>query len=220
MNTPKLTKYIDIAIPVETCNFRCSYCYISQTHSFTNSKDNFRYSEEHVAKGLSKKRLGGTCLINLCGIGETLFSEYAINLTKLLLQEGHFVIIVTNGCAKDSAYTQFASFPKELLSHLIVKFSFHYLQLQKLNLFEKYWKHVHEIKNAGASISIELCPSDETMPYKDEIKNMCLKEVGALPHITIPRDERTDGYSILTKLNQSDLIAIVTKIVNSPHSGQ
>ena len=197
---PKFHKYIDITIPVEACNFRCHYCYIWQQRKMDCTKSIFKYSASHVAKGLSVQRLGGICLMNICGIGETLFSDFTIELAEKLLQDGHFVIIVSNGCAQDEAYQRLSDFDSELKKRLLLKFSFHFLELKRLNLFDKYWNHVHLIKNSGISISIELCPSDEAIPYKQEIKDMCIKQVGALPHITNARINTTKELELMTKL--------------------
>lgn len=196
----KFHKYIDITIPVEACNFRCHYCYIWQCKNMDRKNSLFKYSAEHVARGLSVERLGGACIMNICGIGETLFSQFTIDLAKNLLEQGHFIIIVTNGCAQDSSYEQLANLPAELKKRLLIKFSFHYLELMRLNLFDTYWKHVHQIKDSGCSISIEFCPSDEAMPYKEDIKAMCLKEVGALPHVTNARVNNSSKLELMTKL--------------------
>lgn len=201
-------KYIDITIPVEACNFRCHYCYIWQCKNMDRNNSVFKYEASHVAQGLSKKRLGGTCLINICGIGETLFSQYTIDLTKGLLEHGHFVIIVTNGCAQDSSYEQLANFPENLKKRLLIKFSFHYLELKRLGLFDKYWEHVHQIKKSGCSISIEFCPSDEAIPYKNDIKTMCLHEVGALPHVTNARINNSCQLDLMTKLSVDEYKAV------------
>ena len=48
----------------------------------------FLYTPEHVGKCLSKERLGGTCIINLTGGGETLIPKempqyiYSIIITR------------------------------------------------------------------------------------------------------------------------------------------
>lgn len=199
---PKFHKYIDITIPVEACNFRCHYCYIWQKRVMDREKSAFKYSPEHVAQGLSVKRMGGVCLMNICGIGETLFSKFTVDLAEQLLKQGHFIIIVSNGCAQDESYQSLAAFPEELKKRLLVKFSFHFLELKRLNLFEKYWEHVKLIKDSGISISIELCPSDETIPYKQEIKDMCMEHVGALPHVTAARVNTTAEKELMTNLSQ------------------
>lgn len=196
---PKFHKYVDITIPVEACNFRCGYCYIWQQRNMDVTKSKFKYSPQHVAQGLSVKRLGGTCLMNICGIGETLFSQFTIDLAKELLLQGHFIIIVTNGCAQATSYEQLANFPEDLKKRLLIKFSFHFLELKRLNLFDTYWHHIHMIRDAGIGISIEMCPSDDTMPYKEEIKEMCLKQIGALPHVTNARVNTSCELELMLK---------------------
>ena len=56
-----------------------------------------KYSPKHIAYSLRKERLGGTSWISICGAGETLVPEEIVELVKLLLQEGHYVNITTNG---------------------------------------------------------------------------------------------------------------------------
>ena len=200
-DTMQFHKYVDITIPVEACNFRCKYCYIWQQRNMDINNSKFKYSAQHVASGLSQERLGGVCLMNICGAGETLFSQFTIDLAHELLNKGHFIIIVTNGCAQQNSYEQLAAFPADLKKRLLIKFSFHFLELKRLNLFDTYWKHVHMVRDAGIGISIEMCPSDETMPYKQEIKDMCIKEVGALPHITNARVNTTENLELMTELS-------------------
>lgn len=193
-------KYIDITVPVEACNFRCHYCYIWQQRNMDINKSKFKYSPERVANALSKERLGGNCLMNICGVGETLFSAFTVQLAEKLLENGHFIIIVSNGCAQDEAYERLANFPIEYKKRLMIKFSFHFLELKRLNLFDTYWKHVKKIRDSGISISVEMCPSDELMPYKEDIKKMCLQQVGALPHVTNARVNTDAKLELMTKL--------------------
>lgn len=46
---------------------------------------------------MSKERLGGPCMMNLCAVGETLLAPYLLDLTNAMLDNGHYVTIVTNG---------------------------------------------------------------------------------------------------------------------------
>ena len=57
-----------------------------------------------------------------------------------------------------------------------------------------------------ASFTIEVTPSDELIPYIDEMKEVSLREFGALPHITVARDESKPDYPLLTKLSKDDYI--------------
>ncbi|UKI29233.1 MAG: hypothetical protein L6V78_02650 [Clostridium sp.] len=42
----------------------------------------------------------------------------------------------------------------------------------------------------GISFTVELAAADDYIPYQEEIMDLSIKEFGALPHITILRDDR------------------------------
>lgn len=199
----KLKRFIDCYIPTETCNFRCSYCYIAQQRKFNNKLAKFNYPSEIVKKALSIKRLGGICLINLCAGGETLLSEEVISAIKALLEEGHYVMVVTNG-SLSKRFDEIAQFDPKLLKRLFFKFSFHYLELVRLNLMEQYFNNVKKMQKAGCSFTIEMTPNDELIPYIDDIKKVCMKNLGTLCHVTIARDDRTKGIEVLSKYSFED----------------
>lgn len=187
----KMKRYLDCYIPTETCNFKCHYCYIAQHNKFNNKIVNFKYEPKYIAKALSKERLGGTCLINICAGGETLIAEEVIDVVKAILEEGHYVMVVTNG-SLTQRFKKISEFPKELLKHLFFKFSLHYQELLRLNILDRYFDNIKMIQDAGASFTIEITPSDELEPYIEEIKKVMLEKIGALPHITIGRKDTGD----------------------------
>ncbi len=45
------------------------------------------------------------------------------------------------------------------------------------------------MKAVGCSFTIEATPSDELIPYIDEMKECCMQNVGAWCHVTVARDE-------------------------------
>ena len=130
-------------------------------------------------------------MFNLCAGGETLIAEEVIDVTKEILKQGHYVMIVTNG-SLTKRFEKIAEFPKELLKHLFFKFSFHYQELVRLKMLDRYFENVKMMQEAGASFTIEITPSDELEPYIDEIKNVMMEKMGALPHITIGRKDSDD----------------------------
>ena len=199
----KIKKFIDCYIPITTCNFRCPYCYITQNNRWNDALPEFKYSAQYVRKALSKERLGGTCLLNMCGGGETLLPPYIIELLKELLEEGHYIWVITNG-SLNKRFEEISKFPKNLLYRLAFKFSFHYLELKRLNKLEDYVKNIKLMQDSGASFSIEITPYDELIEYIDEIKEFSLKNFGALPHITVAREDNTDNKKILTKLSKQE----------------
>lgn len=197
----KLKRFIDLYVPVTTCTLHCHYCYIYHTGLFKNKLPEFKYAPEIVKKALSKERLGGTCLINMCGGGETLLPPQITDYIRVLLENGHYVMVVTNGTVS-RRFDEITQFPPELLSRLFFKFSYHYLELKKKNLFDLFFSNIRKMRDAGCSFTLELTPNDESIPYIDEIKAKAIEEVGAVCQITIARNEvaPTRDNPILTDL--------------------
>lgn len=200
----KLKRFIDIYVPVEACTLRCHYCYITHHRLFANKLPKFKYDVETFRKALSKKRLGGTCLLNFCGGGETLLPPEMPSYIKAVLEEGHYVMVVTNATI-DKAFDEISKFPKELLNRLFFKFSYHYLQLKERNWFNKFFNNIRKVRDAGASFTLEATPSDELIPYIQEMQDLAIKEVGAVCHVTVARDEHNmSKLNILTQMNREE----------------
>ena len=87
-----IKKFIDIYVPTETCNLQCHYCYIALLNKFSQKIHPIGHTAKEIRKALSRKRLGGICMINICAGGETLLSEEILPIVKQLLEEGHYVI--------------------------------------------------------------------------------------------------------------------------------
>lgn len=194
----KIKRLIDCTIPVFTCNLRCSYCCNTLSKKYNAPIPKFPYSAEYMAKAISPERMGGICWINLGGYGETLLSKEIINYAIELLKLGHFVSIVTNGTVS-KAFDAFCSIDEKLRKRLFFKFSFHYLEFKERNLFDVFFFNIEKVKKAGCSFTVELTPCDEEIEHIDDIKNMCLEKLGALCHITVPRDYTKSELSLLTK---------------------
>lgn len=201
----KIKRFIDCGINTFSCNLRCHYCYVAQNYVFTRENPTFKHPAELVGKALSKERLGGTCLFNLCATGETLMPQVTLDYTKAILEQGHYVMIVTNATIT-KRFKEIAEWPEELRRHLFFKVSFHYLELKRLKMFDKFFSNIELIKQMGASFTLEITPSDELIPHIEDIKKMSMEKVGALPHITIARDESNPKFPMLTKLSKEEYI--------------
>ncbi|MDY0143632.1 MAG: radical SAM protein [Bacteroidales bacterium] len=198
----RIKKFISLYVPVTTCTLRCHYCYITQTRAFEGKLPQLKFSPETIKKALSKKRLGGTCLINICGGGETLLPSQIVDYTRVLLEEGHYVMIVTNATTTQR-FIEIAKFPKELLNRLFFKFSFHYLELKAKKILEVFFDNVLRMRDSGASFTLEVTPTDELVPYIDDMCDIAVAKVGAVPHITIARDQKNEGtLPVLTKMGK------------------
>jgi len=195
----KIKRIINCVIPVTVCNFKCHYCYLAQTNSFDKNIPKLEYEVEHILKALNIKRLGGACMMNICAVGETLMAPYLIELSKGLLENGHYVTIVTNGTITERI-KQFCHLDDDLKKRLFFKFSYQYLELKKRNLINVFFDNVELIRKAGISFSIELTANDESIPYIDKLSDICYKKTGALPHIIESRDNN-NGLKKLTKID-------------------
>jgi len=198
-----MKRFIDCVIPFRTCNLRCSYCYITHTKSFGAKLPVFPYSAEHIGRALSVERLGGTSLINICGEGETLLPPEVPGIVREILEQGHYVMVVTNGTISQR-FEELALLPPDCLRRLFIKFSFHYMELKKRNWLDLFFANVAKMREAGASFSVELTPSDEMIPSIEDAMAICREQVGAVCHVTVARDETTRDLRILTRLSREE----------------
>lgn len=199
-----IKRFITCHIPVSACNFKCMYCYIGQIQENKGEIVDFAASPSKIAAKLSPERLGGFCYFNLCGNGETMMHPQLIDFVYELTGMGHYVDIITNGTLTNKFDKLLERLDSDRQSHLFVKFSFHYLELKRTGLVSKFLENVNKIKKSDISYTIELTPHDELISYIDEIKSYSLENFGALPHITVARNEATENIELLTKLSKDD----------------
>lgn len=199
----RIKRFIDCYIPTETCNLRCHYCYIAQRRKFNNKLAHFSHSLNTIRKAFSISRMGGICLINLCAGGETLLSDEVLPIVEQLIIEGHYVMIVTNGTLT-KRFHEIADLPENIKKHLFIKFSLHYLEMIRKGWLTRFADNVNLMKNNKVSFTVEVTPSDELIPFIEDLKDYCLTNFGALCHITIARDDRTGGIDVLSSLEYKD----------------
>ena len=135
-----------------------------------------------------------------------MLAKEVVEYARAFLEEGHYVMIVTNGTIS-KRFDDIASFPAHLNKHLFFKFSYHYLELKQRGLLDVFFNNIRKVRDAGCSFTLELTPSDDAIPYIDEIKQRAIAELGAPNHVTIARDERTKNrLPMLTQLSRQDYI--------------
>lgn len=194
-----IKRFITCLIPVYSCNFECSYCYLkARQKQHKGGIRPFVASPEEIREKLSRKRLGGTCYFNLCAEGETMLHPRIIDLVYQLTMEGHYADIITNGLITSRINELTDRLSEEQKKRVLVKFSFHYLELKKRCLLNQFVDNVRSVQDAGISFSVEITPHDELIPFIDEIKEFSGNAFGAWPHITVARDESSSAMKILT----------------------
>lgn len=62
------------------------------------------------------------------------------------------------------------------------------------------------MREAGCSYTVEITPNDELIPYINEVKEVCIKYMGTLAHITIARDERVENVTMLSHMNKEEFM--------------
>ena len=206
----EIKRLLVINVPIKNCNLKCEYCYISALKENEKGAAKFLYTPEHVGKCLSKERLGGTCIINLTGGGETLIPKEMPQYIYQLLLQGHFLEVVTNGTLT-SRFDEIAEFPRNLLEHLEFKFSFHYAELKKKGWLDRYFSNVKKMWEKGCSFTVELMPYDGLIDDIDEIINLCKSELGAACQITVGRNDLTEKKDLLTSMSRKEYESVWRK---------
>lgn len=198
-----MKRIINLAVRSSICNLRCTYCYLNQLPVwFKNTQINYEYTPEEVKRAFSIERLGGSCLFNICSDGETLLADKIVLYLKAILEAGHYVEFVTNMTVTKVLNDIFA-FDADLLKRIEFKCSFHYLQLKTKGLLSTFANNIMAAKKRGCSFSVELISDDNYIPYIDEIKAFSLENFGALPHLSIPRNDKR-SHSLLSSLSFKD----------------
>lgn len=193
-----INRFFECALPNSVCNLKCDYCYVIQENRRKMENMNLDYPVEHILQALSKERLGGICYFNLCSIGETMLQNNLIELVHGLLLKGHYVNITTNGTITSKIEKLINGIDKKYLNHLNMSFSFHYLELVKLDLIDTFFNNIENVKKAGVSILVQLNLYDGYIDHIDEIKSLCIERVGALPQLATTRRELPDRIEIMT----------------------
>lgn len=185
-------KHFSCEIGSCACNINCSYCYVDFQDPKLKYNMHFSHSVSFIMKALSRKRLGGRAFFNICGEGETLLKHGFIELVHGLLEEGHYVGIITNGTVTPKL-KELLAFPEDMKERMLIQFSCHYLELKRQNMIDVYFDNVNLVRNGGVSVCTTMPGSDEYLPYKDEIKKIALDKTGFLPVISPIRAESKQG---------------------------
>lgn len=203
-------RFINTNIPTVGCNLRCEYCYIRQHDEeellhINNTKKLFRYSVEHMLNALSVERMGGICMFNISGTGETLLNPKIFDIVYGLVKQGHFVALISN-CTITSIIEKFGDMPEEYRQRLFFKASFHYKELKKRKLLETYARNIQYMKKHQIAFSVEIVSNDDVLNELDELKTFCMENFGALPHVLAGRDEtvRNEFPKYETKLSEKE----------------
>lgn len=199
----KIVKFFECLIPETVCNLRCSYCYVVQRSQNTQELPQLDYPIETIKKALTAERLGGKCLFSICGAGETFVPDYLIDIVFILLENGHYVNVTTNGTLTNKIH-KLERIPTEWRCRLHISFSFHYLELKRTNRLDVFFNNINYVKRLGCSILVQVNLCDEYLPFLKEIQEICIERVGAKPQLAATRKEYSLSKKIELMTNLSD----------------
>lgn len=203
-------RFINTDVPTKGCNLRCEYCYVRQWGhedylEINNEKQWYCYSIDHMIEALQIERMGGVCMFNLSAQGETLLSPFLFEIVTGLLNNGHYVAIISN-CTITHEIEKYCNLSNSMKDRLFFKASFHYRELKKRGLLDVYSNNINLLKKNGISFSVELVSNDYILDEIEEVKKYSILKFGALPHVLGGREETTKGkyprYN--TKLSDED----------------
>ncbi len=201
-----IKRFFECYVPVTVCNLNCHYCYIIQEERRSMKLAELKYSPEHIAKALNYNRVGGPCLISICGGGETLAQKEVVDIAYNLLKEGHYVNITTNGTLSNR-FDDLIEKCDRYLEQLHISFSLHYFELIRLNLLDVFFENINKLRRAGVSVLLQMNLCDEYISVIDEIKELSYQKVGAYPQIAVTRNEKTDPISIYSRLTPKEYLS-------------
>lgn len=199
----RIEKFIGLHFKTGACNLRCSYCYIGQHE---NKILDIPYSLEEIKKAFSKKRLGGTCFINICSDGETLIHPMMPSIIESFLSEGHYVLVVTNGTLTDRIKACINI--EKNTERLFFKISFHYEEMNRLGNIDKFFENIEMIKKSKCSFTVEYITCDETVEKIEEFKKTCIDKMGCFPQINIPRNDQAINLGVFSKYTYKKYLSI------------
>jgi len=212
----KIKRFFECLIPVTACNLKCSYCYVIQRNLRHMKTAKLKYAPEQIGAALTVERLGGVCYFSICGAGETTLQPEIADIVYHIMRHGHYVNITTNGTV-GKKIEEILIRNRDYATRLHCAFSFHYLELVRLNLLDKFFENIQKVKDAGASFLVQLNLCDEYLPHLDEIKRLCIENVGAMPQVAATRKEENGlrKIELMTELSQGEYVE-VGKTFDSP----
>lgn len=199
----KIKRFIECMMPYYNCNLKCDYCYVIQGNYRGKKGLQFDYSLDVMKRALTKERFGGLCFFSICAGGETLAPSQTIPIVKMLLENGHFVNITTNGTL-EKRIDELCALSPEHRAMLHLSLSLHYLELKKADLVDVFFENIDKLKNAGISFFVQTAVYDGYVPYEDEIKRLCIERIGAVPQAYVTRKNEKNGYSYFGKLSDKN----------------
>lgn len=206
----KIQKYINVDLSGCGCNLKCSYCYLRQRDYCFDVDHELKYSIDTIKKACSIERIGGVALFAIVGDGETLMPDYIIDLIFAIIDEGHYVTVLTNGTISKKI--------QDIVNRLEVEnkkdkfcfqFSLHYFELVKANLLDKFFDNIHYTQEHGISFVVKTVLGEEfNAENAKEFIELTKEKIGGVPQVSIARNDSSMEKNICTNLTDEEYFAM------------
>ena len=185
-------KIIDCYVPNSHCNLHCEYCYVIQGNYRDAVMPKFRRTPEEIGRAFNPSRWDAKhLLVNFCGPGETFLCKEIPEIVIEVLKQGNVVLITNNGTIT-SAIDKLLKLPDDMTSRILFAFSLHYKEFKKRNLLNVFTENVKKVAASPASFQVSMGLYRGYLDCMDEIKSYCLENFGALPHISLMRNQANE----------------------------
>ena len=190
-----IKRYIEASVRTGGCNLECSYCYLRQANFDLSVRKEkiFDYPLETILKACSVERIG-VSLFNIVGTGETLFPLEVLDLVVGLIDDGHYISLVTNGTIvvriKELVNRLKASNKQD---HIVFLLSMHYTEMKKKKLLNQFFETVNYLQEENISFSVRMILGEDTLEASEEIRELCMDKMGTYPQVAIARKDNPDG---------------------------
>lgn len=206
----EIKRFINMTIHTQGCNLSCDYCYL-RYYKHKNEKGirALRYPLETVLKAYSVQRLGGICHIIIIGDGETLLPVDIADIVCGLIEEGHYVTVITNGTITERIEEIVERLKeKELVSHIEFSLSLHYLELKRLGLLSVFAANVWYLKENHASVRLNFILGPSVLDMADEVKTYCSESLKMKTSVGIARKDVNGSNELLADCPEEEYFRI------------
>lgn len=205
----KVKRFINMTIHTQGCNLNCDYCYL-RYYKYKNEKEirALRYPLETVLKACSVQRLG-VCHIIIIGDGETLLPVDITDIVCGLIENGHYVTIITNGTITERIKEIVEKLKdKNMVSHLEFSLSLHYLELKRLGLLSVFAENVRYLKENHVSVRLNFILGPSVLGMADEVKAYCRERLGMKTSVGIARKDVNGSNELLADCPEEEYFKI------------
>lgn len=180
--TEKVSRALTVYVSGNSCNLRCPYCYVKNSHPNEIPKPMcLKYPLKQMVRAFDPRRIGGIAEVTVIGSAETLLAKEVIPFVHGLLHFGHVVTVVSNATLP-SRVDELLDCPKEDLKNLILKASFHYEELKRRQLLDVYFQNIKNAISHGASAYPFVVISPEYSKHIKEIGELITENLGIKAH--------------------------------------